>query len=468
MFDLLIKNGTIVFSTYMEEGDLAIKDGKIVAIGKELEMESCGNLIDAKGKYVMAGMIDTHFHASDPGGIRADWEGFVTGTKALAAGGTTSYIDMPLNNLPATVDKATFLIKKENAIGKNYVDYGFFGGLVPWNRDHLHELAEEGALAYKCFMATCGSPEIEGDFANVDDYQLYKGMVKLRELDQMLCIHAENPSVTDGLAKEYKAAGKTNPIDYARTRPIWTEVDAVQRAILMAKETGCRVHFMHISSAQSVKVIMDARAEGYDITLESCPHYFLLSEQDLEKQGAKCKCSPPLRDEQEQELLWKELLKGNISVLSSDHSPCPFPMKNHKNIFDAWGGIAGCQNNVDLMFEEAVMKRGMDICQFSRVISTNPARLYGIENKGELAIGYDADIILIDPNKSYVIEDENLYYRNQFTPYTGKKVNCKVTHTFVRGHMVYEDGKGILGEPIGQFIKKKEEKPCEKQKKIGV
>lgn len=452
-YDLIIKNGMVVFSNHTYKCDLGIKRGKIAAIAAEILNSEGEKVIDAAGKYVLPGMIDTHFHASEPGGERSDWEGFETGSKALAAGGTTTYLDMPLNNLPATVNGATMSLKIEAAKGKNYVDYGFFGGLVPGSGQGLEEQKKLGAKAFKCFMATCGSKKIENDFSNVDDYDLYLGMKELARLDKMLCIHAENAVITDRLAEIFKEMGNVGVKDYLDSRPVFTELEAIQRALFFAKETGCRIHIMHVSCPQGVELIQKAKGEGVKVTLESCPHYFLLNSDDFERIGAKCKCSPPLRSPEEQDELWDDLVNGKIDILSSDHSPCPIEMKNRETIWDVWGGISGCQNSVDIMFEEAVIKRNMDVCKFSNLISKNPARIYGIENKGEIAIGFDADIIVIDPGISYVVREEELYYRNKFTAYEGRKVGCRVTDTIVRGHCVYNYRSGIISEPIGNQIK---------------
>lgn len=454
MYDLIVKNGNVVFSNKVFKCDIGIKSGIIFNISQNINETMGEKIIDASDKYVLSGMIDTHFHASDPGGVRSDWEGFETGSKALAAGGTTTYVDMPLNNLPATIDKETLLVKKERAEGRNYIDYAFFGGLVPSNLNNLEELNELGVVAYKCFMASCGSSNIENDFKNVDDYDLYLGMKKIAELDQMLCIHAENSVVTDRLGDLSIKNGNTSALDYVNSRPVFTEVEAVQRAILLAKETNCRVHFMHISTTEAVEVITKARAEGVRVSLESCPHYFVLSSEDFENIGTKCKCSPPLRSKQEQGKLWQDLMSSKIDILSSDHSPCPKYMKDYDDIFKAWGGISGCQNNVDIMFEEAVIKRGMDICEFSKLISLNPAKIYNIKNKGEIAVGNDADMILLDPNESYIIDEDKLYYRNKITPYNGRKVNCRITNTIVRGNLVYDYKEGIVSEPIGKLVLK--------------
>ena len=330
-----------------------------------------------------------------------------------------------------------------------------YGGLVPWNLDNLEELSEDGVVGFKCFMSTCGS-DVPNDFKNVDDYSLYMGMKKLAELGQVLLIHAENAPITDAMGQEMRRQGKITPTDYVASRPVFTEVEAVKRALYFGKQTGCKIHFVHISSAEAVEEIEKAQNEGQDVTVESCPHYFTITTAQFEEMGAVAKCSPPLRDEVEQEKLWQKLIEGKFDMLTSDHSPCPFEMKYSatNNIFEIWGGITGCQNNVDLMFDEAVLKRNVPVTDFVRMIAYNPAKRFFLENKGEIAVTKDADIILVDPNKSYVVKKEDLYYRHQHSPYIGRKIDCRVTKTFVRGNLVFDVNEGIVGEPQGELITK--------------
>lgn len=449
-YDLIIKGGNVVFRDEVKRVDIAILAGKISAIAESMDADAA-QVVDAAGQYVMPGMIDTHVHICEPG--RTEWEGFVTGTKALAAGGTTSYVDMPLNALPATTTREALESKRRAAEGKNYVDYALYGGLVPGNIENLQELSDGGIVAYKCFMASCGT-DLPNDFKNVDDYTLYAGMKKIAELGHVLSIHAENPQITDRLAEEKIKQGKLTATDYVESRPVIAEVEAVKRALQLGKATGCKLHFVHISSAQAVEEIIQARKEGQDVTLESCPHYFTITTSQFEVIGPLAKCSPPLRDEREQEKLWEVLKQGKIDMLTSDHSPCPPAMKHSEtnNIFEVWGGITGCQNNVDLMFDEAVKKRNVPVTEFVRMIATKPAERFNLKTKGEIAVLKDADIILVDPNQSYVVKAEDFYYRHKHSPYTGKTINCRVTKTFVRGHLVFDLHQGIVGEPIGQFL----------------
>jgi allantoinase len=446
-YDLIIKGGNVVFHDGVRKVDIGIKNEKIACIADQI-IDDAKEVINADGQYVMPGMIDTHVHISEPG--RTEWEGFETGSKALAAGGTTSYVEMPLNALPATINKEALDLKLEAAINQNYVDYAFYGGLVPENLDKLQELSDAGVLAFKCFLSDITS-DIPGDFTNVDDYTLYKGMQKLAELDQLLCIHAENPSVTSKLAVEFAREGKNSGVEYAESRPIFTEVEAVQRAILFAKETGCKLHLVHISTSEAIQTIMKARAEGVDVTVESCPHYFAMTAEQVDEIGPRAKCQPPIRKAKDQAKLWDELLNGNIDWLTSDHSPCTEDLKQG-NLWEAWGGISGAQNNVDLMFDLAVKQRGLAVEKFVDLIATNPAKRFNLPHKGEIAVSKDADIILVNPNQSYVVKREDLYYKNKHSAYEGRKIDCRVTKTIVRGHVVFDLDKGIVGNPIGKLM----------------
>ncbi|MFJ5713914.1 allantoinase AllB [Neobacillus sp. NPDC093127] len=446
-YDLIIKGGNVVFHDGVRKVDIGVNDEKITCIAEQIT-EDAKEIIDANGQYVMPGMVDTHVHISEPG--RTEWEGFETGSKAMAAGGTTSYVEMPLNALPATINKEALDLKLEAAVNQNYVDYAFYGGLVPENLDKLQELADAGVLAFKCFLSDITS-DIPGDFTNVDDYTLYKGMQKLAELDQILCIHAENASVTSGLSKEFAREGKNSGVEYAESRPIVTEVEAVSRAILFAKDTGCKLHLVHISTSEAIQTILKARAEGVDVTVESCPHYFAMTAEQVDEIGPRAKCQPPIRKAVDQAKLWDELLSGNIDWLTSDHSPCTEDLKQG-NLWEAWGGISGIQNNVDLMFDLAVKQRGLAVEKFVDLIASNPAKRFNLPNKGEIAVSKDADIILVDPNQSYVVKREDLYYKNKHSAYEGRKIDCRVTKTIVRGNVVFDLEKGIVGNPIGKLM----------------
>lgn len=449
--DLVIKNGTVILEGGAVVTDVAVKDGKFSAIGADLEG---AKTVDATGLIVSPGMFDAHVHMTEMGGgYRDEWEGYVTGTAAAAKGGVTSFLEMPLNQIPATTNKSALEKNREAGKGKLKVDVYSFGGLVPYNVETggIQELDEAGVSAYKCFMATCGDRSIDGDFQNVDDYSLYEGMRQIKETGKVLAIHAENAAITDRLGEKAKAEGKSKLSEYVATRPIFTEVEPIRRAILFSKETGCPIHICHVACPEGVEEVVKARAEGVDVTCETCLHYLYFTTDELDEIGNAAKCSPPIRGQREQDGLWEHLFNGDIITQISDHSPCTADLKDKENAFDAWGGIAGLQNDVDVFFDEAVQKRGMSLEQFADIIATAPARRFGIEDKGAISIGLDADVVLIKPDSPYTLKPEDLEYRNKISPYLGREIGAQVAATYVRGHEVYSQENGVAEEFVGEF-----------------
>lgn len=445
MFDTIIRNARAVLPETVETLDIGIKDGRIAALGAHLEGEAREE-IQAQGLYVMPGMVDPHMHISEPG--RTAWEGYETGTQAMAAGGITSFVEMPLNTIPATTDLETLEIKLQACKDKCWTDYAPMGGLVPWSIDKIAEQAQAGVAAFKAFVATCGSGK-KGDFKNVDDYELYLGCKEIAKVDNLLVVHCENAAITDGLGRAAKAAGKTKVSDYVASRPIFTEVEAVHRVLLIAEAAGCRIHIAHCSCPESIAEVKAAQERGVDASFESCPHYLLFCTEELDAIGNNAKCSPPIRDRVHQNRMWDLLAHDEISMLVSDHSPCTQDLKAPENAFDAWGGIAGCQNCVDALFDEAVLRRHINPCILSRALSANAAKRFRLKGKGELAVGFDADLAFIDPSQSYVVSSDGLYYRNKFSAYEGRRINCRVVRTLVRGMTVYTLKDGIVGPARG-------------------
>ena len=453
-FDLIIKNGLVILNGGEVYTDVAVTNGKIAAIGENLG--EAKETIDATGLIVSPGMVDAHVHITDPGGGYRDlWEGYVTGTKACAKGGVTSFMEMPLNQVPATVDKESFDIKYDAGKGKLLSDVGSFGGLVPYNLEGgIQELDEGGVAAYKCFMATCGDRTIDGDFMNVDDYSLYEGMKQVAKTGKVLAIHAENAAITDKLGDIAYKNGETTLAAYVATRPVFTEVEPIRRAILFAKETGCRIHICHIACPEGVEEVVKAQAEGVDVTCETCTHYLYFTTDELDAIGPVVKCSPPIRDKKAQDGLWEYVANGGLSFVTSDHSPCTPDLKDKDNAFEAWGGISGVQNNVDVLFDEGVQKRDLPLTTFANIIATNPAKRFGLDEKGEIAIGKDADFVLIKPNAPYTLQAEDLEYRNKISPYIGRTIGAQVDATILRGQMIYSKETGVSEDAIGVFIKK--------------
>lgn len=453
-YESVIKNGLVILPTGEEKVDVAFQDGKIAAIGLDLEGEE---IIDAEGLIVSPGMVDAHVHITEPGGgYRDEWEGYETGTAAAAKGGVTAFMEMPLNQVPATTNGETLAKKFEAGEGKLQADVFSFGGLVPYNIDNngIQELDEGGVAGYKCFLATCGDRSIDGDFQNVDDYSLYEGMKQIAKTGKVLAIHAENAEVTDRLGEIAYENGQSTMEEYVDSRPVFTEVEAIQRAILFAKETGCRIHICHVGCKEGIDLVNKARNEwGVDVTCESCVHNFTFKKEELNALGAVAKCSPPIREEAQREGLWERAKAGKIDFAVSDHSPCTPDLKDKENVFEAWGGISGLQNDVDVFYDEAVQKRGMDLVTFSNMIAKNPAERYDMKQKGSIEVGKDADFVFIKPNAPYTLKAEDLEYRNKFSPYVGREIGAQVMKTILRGHETYSKEKGVAKERFGEFVK---------------
>src|SRR5262245_11474215 len=303
-FNLVIRGAKVVTREAVIESDIGVADEKIV--GLEPELSEGGQTIDATGLHVFPGLIDSHVHFNDPG--RAHWEGFETGTHALAAGGGTLFFDMPLNAHPPTVDGSSFDQKLAAARAKALVDFAFWGGIIPGNVDRLGELAERGVIGFKAFMANSGID----DFPQVDETTLREGMKRAAALGRIVAVHAESEDITSRLAQEIQARGRTGVRDYLDSRPVRAELEAIQRAIELAGDPGCSLQIVHVTCGAGVALVADAKQAGVDATCETCPHYLVLTEEDMVRLGPVAKCAPPLRSADDQEALWTHLKAGHI------------------------------------------------------------------------------------------------------------------------------------------------------------
>ena len=451
-FDSIIKKGLVILPEGEERVDVGIKDGKIAEIGKDLGTE--GNVIDATDLIVSPGMIDAHVHITEPGGGYRDlWEGYNTGTRASAKGGVTSFMEMPLNQVPATVDSESFDKKVDAGNGKLSVDVYSYGGLVPFNLDGgIQELDDKGVVAYKAFVSTCGDRSIDGDFMNVDDYSLYEGMKQIAKTGKVLTIHAENAAITDKLGEIAYKNGEKSLAAYVDSRPVFTEVEPIQRIILFAKETGCRIHIAHLACAEGIDLVKQAQEEGVDITCETCTHYLYFHKEELDDIGPVVKCSPPIREKSRQPGMWERVMDGRVSMVVSDHSPCTPDLKDTDNAFEAWGGISGIQSNVDMFFDEAVQKRNMPLKTFADLIATNVAKRFDLKDKGSIEVGKDADFVFIKPNSPHTLKVEDLEYRNKISPYLDREYGAQVAKTILRGVEIYSLENGVSNIKIGRFL----------------
>lgn len=456
-YELVIKRGNVVLPDQVLKLDIAVIGGKIAALGEELPVAPLTKVIDAAGLYVLPGMIDMHVHFNEP--ALGHWEGFRSGSAALAAGGCTTYADMPLNGHPPTVNEAALNMKADAAEGNSAVDYVLWGGLVPDNLDDLEALSAAGVTGFKAFLSNPGG-EGEGRFREVDDDTLYQGMLRIASLGGILALHAESEDITSVLTADAKRNGRDSARDFAACRPPEAELEAVSRALLYSERTGCRLHFVHISTAAAIEKIYEAKLRGQDVSAETCPHYLVLTETDMEELGPVAKCAPPLRTEIEQEQLWEVLAQGKIDLIASDHSPCPTELKQKPDLsfFAAWGGISGAQSSLELMFHEGVNVRGLPVTLISRLLAGQPAKRFGLEHcKGSIALGLDADLVLLDMNTSYTLTEEDLLYRHKHSPYIGKTLSCKVAATLCRGNVVYSAEEGVIAEESGQWLRMKKE-----------
>lgn len=437
-YDLIIRNGQIVTKDSIFQGEIAVKDGKIVEVSTNTISGNTKEEIDANGLHIMPGVIDTHVHFNEPG--RDHWEGLETGSKSLAAGGATAFFDMPLNSTPPVINKETLEAKSKLGEEKAIVNPYYWGGLVPQNINDLKDLHENGVIGFKAFMSPSG---IE-DFDNADDETLYKGMTEIASFGSILAVHAESTVICAQLQEEKIQAGKTSARDFVESRPIISEIEAVRRVISYAEATGCKLHVVHASSKKVTDLINDAKKRGVDASVETCAHYLSLTVKDLEEKGGLAKCAPPLRDQEEVDGLWDALANNEIDIIASDHSPAPKEMKTvTDNYFEGWGGISGAQSTLNVLLTEGYHKRNFPLEKIVQVTATNPAKRFGLEGKGALETGYDADIILVDLNETFELQEEDLFYRHQHSPYVGKTFKGNVKTTIVNGKTVFHHGEII-------------------------
>lgn len=430
MTDLIIRGARVVDATQDHVADVAIKDGMIEAVGPNLSQNAAAEF-DASGYVLMPGGIDPHVHFNEPG--RVEWEGIATGSEALARGGVTTYFDMPLNSIPVTTTAAAFDLKRQAIRARSRVHGYLWGGLIPGSVDEMMGMALLGAVGFKAFMSNSGLPE----FPAVDDATLFAGMLRAAELGKIVAVHAENDSITAALAHEARSAGRVSARAYLDSRPVIAELEAVQRALFFAGEARCKLHIVHVSSGHAVELIARARADGVDVTCETCPHYLVLTDEDVERLGAVAKCAPPIRNAHEQAALWTHLLSGAINMIASDHSPAPPELKASADFFAVWGGIAGCQFTLPLLLTYGYHQRGMRLSEIAAVTSRNVAERFGLRHKGRIMAGMDADLALVDIDATWRLAAADLAYRHRISPYVGMEMRGKVLATWVKGVQVY-------------------------------
>ena len=444
--DLLIRGGSVVTPEGVQVLDLGVADGRIVAVGANVA-GSAAEEIDATGLHVFPGILDAHVHFNEPG--RTEWEGLASGSAALAAGGGTWFCDMPLNSSPPVIDAASFAAKRRLAEQKSVVDFSLWGGLVPGNLDQLEALRDAGAIGLKAFMCGSGIDEFPGV---TDAATLRAGMKRAAALGLLVAVHAEDDAMAGELTRAARAGGATDPRSWLATRPVEVELAAIRTATELAGETGCALHIVHVSSPEGIALITAAKQRGVNVTAETCPHYLLLNEDDVVRQGAVAKCTPPLRPEAQRRQLWRAAETGGIDTIGSDHSPAPPDMKTAADFFAIWGGISGCQHGFPLLLSETLARDGHALGRLAGLLAANVARRFRLPRKGRLAPGFDADFSLLDLAAEHALDNADLLYRHQQGPYGGRRSAVRVRRTVVRGRTIYREGRVASDAPRGTFL----------------
>jgi len=425
--DLIIRGRRVVTPEGVRAVSVHIAEGRIVRLGAWEEAPPEVSVVDAGESIVMPGLVDTHVHINEPG--RTEWEGFETGTRAAAAGGVTTILDMPLNSIPATTTVAALEAKRKAAREKSVVNVEFIGGVVPGNVGELEGLRDAGVRAFKCFLSPSGVDE----FPAVGERDLREAFPLLARLGLPLMVHAEDPArllPSRGSSRKYG--------DYLTTRPVAAERAAISLLIQLMARTPTPVHIVHLSSASSLDIVRTARARGLPLTVETCPHYLTFAAEEIPDGATEYKCAPPIRDRAERDALWAALIAGDIDLIASDHSPCPPAMKETEgDFFSAWGGIASLQLSLAAVWTGARARR-VKPERVAEWMSAAPARLAGLQSrKGMLAAGYDADIIVWDPEARFVVDPTELLHRHKVTPYSHRELFGKVSATYVGGRRIF-------------------------------
>lgn len=447
MTSLVVRSERVVLPDGVRASAIHVQDGRIASVAGYGERVAGVPELDAGALVVLPGLVDTHVHINDPG--REEWEGFEHATRAAAAGGVTTLVDMPLNSIPSTTTGRALAAKYGAAAGRCHVDVGFWGGVVPGNTDALESLARGGVLGFKCFLCPSGVDEFE----YVCEADLRKALPVLARLRLPLLAHAELPE----LLADSRRVPDADPRAYEtwlRSRPPAAEHGAIEMLIRLSREFGARVHIVHLASADAISALRASRAAGAAITVETCPHYLTFAAEEIPDGAVTMKCAPPIRGREHREGLWQGLEQGDIDLVATDHSPAPPSLKclSEGDFLRAWGGIASLQVGLSAVWTGAA-DRGLPIERLGQWMAAAPARLAGIDqSKGAIAPGRDADLVVLDPDAYTTIDPLTLHHRHAITPYAGMRLRGVVRRTLLRGVTVFQDGE-VMPAASGRFVR---------------
>jgi len=446
--ELVIRSRRVVTPGAIGPATIHIRDGVIIAVGGYDNVPAGADLHEAGNHVVMPGLVDTHVHINEPG--RTHWEGFETATRAAAAGGITTLIEMPLNSIPATTTVAAFEQKLAAARGKLHLNVGFWGGVVPGNTAELRPLYEAGVFGFKCFLVPSGVEE----FAHVTEADLRAALPILARLNAPLLVHAELPvPIERAVATLNQTASPRQHSTWLASRPRPAENEAIKLLVRLARELKTRIHVVHLSSSDALPILLEAKQGGLPVTVETCPHYLTFAAEEIPDGATHFKCAPPVRERENREQLWTALGDGLIDLVATDHSPCPPEMKCSEtgDFLQAWGGISSLQLSLPIMWTQ-LRQRGYSIGHLMNWMCYAPARLPGLDTrKGQVAVGLDADLVIWNPEESFRVEPALLHHRHKLTPYANQVLSGVVKLTFVRGQKSYDRGEFSV-TPAGSVL----------------
>jgi allantoinase len=446
MPDCVFRSHRVATPEGVRPASIYVAGGRIADVGQHDQIGSGVPVFDAGDAVIFPGLVDTHVHVNEPG--RTEWEGFASATRAAAAGGVATLLDMPLNSIPPTTTVAALELKRAAARGQAAVDVGFIGGVVPGNAGDLLDLNEAGVRAFKCFLVPSGTSE----FPPVGEADLRIALPILADLGALLMVHAELPGPIDRAS----SAARGNPRDHAAwiaSRPVEAEHEAIELLAALALEYRARIHVVHLASAGSIPILAAARRRGAALTAEVCPHYLTFDGESVPLGATEYKCAPPIRGLENREGLWQALEGGDLTGVVTDHSPCPTALKHQDSgdFLEAWGGIASLQLGLAATWTGA-RARGIPFERLAEWMCAGPARLVGLDrSKGTIAPGKDADLVVWQPEEEFVVTPHQLRHRHSLTPYLGCRLAGVVEATFLRGKAVFRRGAADL--PLrGQLI----------------